>query len=250
MFTHKYQHITPAILPKSFEDLMSHLKRIEKLVHTVQIDVVDGVFAPNKTWPYVDETDDNFIKIVNQEEGLPYWDSLDFEIDLMVSDPVFAADQWIAAGANRIIVHAKSISKEKLLALARSVREKGVELIVAVEESSVETLKEQIAYIESSEPVEEGVSSDTKKIISGIQCMGILKIGFQHMPAYEGIFNLIAQIKTLYPHIPVSVDGGVTLDNAGPLFDAGADRLVSGSAIFEAPSVEDAVNEFEEIYQN
>ena len=110
-----FNHITPAILPKSYDDLVRHLDRVSGIVKTVQVDVVDGVLAPNKTWPFVQDTDGQFLKILRQEEGLPYWDSIDYEIDLMVSDPVFVSDQWIAAGANRIVIHVKSLQKKHCL---------------------------------------------------------------------------------------------------------------------------------------
>ncbi len=240
-----FNHITPAILPKSYEDLVRHLDRVSGIVKTVQVDVVDGVLAPNKTWPFVQDTNGQFLKILNQEEGLPYWDSIDYEIDLMVSDPVFVSDQWIAAGANRIVIHVKSLEKDALLKLVKNTHDKGVGVSLAVERSSLERFKEYMQYLASEfgeEPIE--------NIVTGIQCMGIDKIGFQHNPFNREVLQMIQEIHTLYPEIEISVDGGVTLDNAGEIYDAGAKRLIAGSAVFESPDAEEALREFEEIYEN
>ena len=42
------------------------------------------------------------------------------------------------------------------------------------------------------------------------------------------------QVRALSPDIIISVDGGVSLENASFLVGAGADRLVSGSALLKA----------------
>ncbi len=240
-----FNHITPAILPKSYTDLVSHLEKVSHTVKTVQIDIVDGVLAPNKTWPFVQDTEGKFIKILNQEEGLPYWDSIDYEIDLMVADPAFVADQWIAAGAQRIVIHVKSIQKDAFLKLVKNIYDKGVFVSLAVERSSLERFKEYMAHIAMSIPDE-----SLEKIITGIQCMGIDKIGFQHNPFNTEVLTMISEIHALYPDIEISVDGGVTLDNAGEIYDAGARRLVAGSAVFESVDILDTLHEFEEIYRN
>jgi ribulose-phosphate 3-epimerase len=39
----------------------------------------------------------------------------------------------------------------------------------------------------------------------------------------------------------IEVDGGVTVQNAAELFEAGADVLVAGSAVFGAPDPEEAI---------
>jgi ribulose-phosphate 3-epimerase len=41
----------------------------------------------------------------------------------------------------------------------------------------------------------------------------------------------------------VEIDGGVNIDNARELFEAGADVLVAGSAVFKAPSPEQAIHQ-------
>lgn len=249
MQKHDIQHITPAILPKSFEDLVAHLDMISNTVTSVQVDVVDGVFAPNKTWPFAHDDGNRFVKIVNQEEGLPYWESIDFEIDLMVKDPSFVADQWIAAGANRVVIHAKSIGKQQFVDLVLKTSEKGVEVVIGVEISTAEIAREyidEVVRLQSQQYEKTGIH---KELLSGIQCMGIDKIGFQHNPFNPAVLDLVKEFKKQYPQIPVSVDGGVNFENAKSLFDAGASRLVVGSTVFEDDMPHEAIVELEELYK-
>ena len=44
--------IIPAVLPKRFSDIAQALDALAGVAPVVQIDIVDGVFAPNTTWPY------------------------------------------------------------------------------------------------------------------------------------------------------------------------------------------------------
>jgi len=247
------QHIVPAILPKSYDDLVSKLDMVAHTVPYVQIDVVDGIFAPNKTWPFAGPDIGKFLTFVNQEEGLPYWEEVDFEIDLMVSDPAFVADQWIAAGANRIVIHAKSLDRHTFIDLVKKTAEKGVEVVVGVELSTVEIAKGFIDAVlgleDSSTTPFDAVFSHKKGLISGIQCMGIDKIGFQHNPFNPAVIPMVKELKQLYPNLTISVDGGVNFDNAKALFDAGATRLVVGSAVFEDEMPHEAVEELEELYK-
>src|SRR6185436_623214 len=80
--------IVPAVLPKNFKDLEKHFAAVRPGASGSsmgQIDVVDGVFARNRTWPYRDES--SFTKIVADEKGLPFWEEFDYQFDLMIDHP-------------------------------------------------------------------------------------------------------------------------------------------------------------------
>ena len=86
----KKVEIVPAVLPKNFKDLEDHVLQIAGKVKRVQVDIVDGVYAHGTTWPYRDHG--TFDTIVSQEKGLPHWDELNYEFDLMISIP---AQTWL-----------------------------------------------------------------------------------------------------------------------------------------------------------
>lgn len=60
--------IIPAILPRDFAELEDKASLVQGAVKTVQIDVCDGQFVPNATWPYK-KHDDTFEKLLSEDFG-------------------------------------------------------------------------------------------------------------------------------------------------------------------------------------
>jgi ribulose-phosphate 3-epimerase len=54
----------------------------------------------------------------------------------------------------------------------------------------------------------------------------------------DKIQNLSAMIRSMNLSTLIEVDGGITLDNAASVADAGTDILVAGSAVFAAGTIE------------
>ncbi len=77
--------IIPAVLPKHYEDLKNKIALVRGVVPVVQIDICDGIFVPNITWPFMAKAESNdeefldndfdvhFRRILNEAEGLPFW---------------------------------------------------------------------------------------------------------------------------------------------------------------------------------
>ncbi|MFA6295105.1 MAG: hypothetical protein WC666_01635 [Candidatus Paceibacterota bacterium] len=219
----KKTEIIPAILPRDFNELEEKSELVKGFVKTVQVDICDGQFVPNASWPYKKQ-DNAFDKLIKEEEGLPGWKDLNYEFDLMVNNPSEVVDQWVSAGATRIIIH---IEARGNIAEAIEKLQGCVEIGLAL---NIET------PIESIEPY--------KEHINFIQCMGIDHIGFQGQEFDEKVIEKIKDIKKAYPDLPVSIDGGVSLETAPSLISAGADRLVIGSAIFNADNAFEAMQRF------
>lgn len=224
--------IIPAILPKDFAEVEEKIGLIRDYVKTVQIDVCDGQFVPSATWPYRKD-DDSFDRIAREEEGLPGWEKLNFEIDLMVNKPEQVVEEWVTAGATRIIIHIEAKGDvagavEKLLGR--------VEVALAVGmDTALDMIRDPRFKIQ-----EEGW-------VQAIQLMGIDHVGFQGQPFDAKVIDRVRELRALYPEIAISVDGGVSLDNARQLIDAGATRLVVGSAIFGADNYLEALQKFKHI---
>ena len=77
--------------------------------------------------------------------------------------------------------------------------------------------------------------------------MGIDHIGFQHQAFDEKVLSKIKEVKVKYPDLAISIDGGVSLKTAPKLIEAGADRLVIGSAIFNSDNPIDAIQQFKSL---
>ncbi len=141
--------IIPAILSEKYEEIEKQLSDVHSLTKWVQIDVVDGVYAPSKTWPYINDEKGLFSKIIRQEESFPFVEDVNIEVDLMVSDPIFDADRWIAVGARRLVIHIKSVGIEKIKSLAKNIKDKGVELVLGFSiDDSVEILTSYMQEIQ------------------------------------------------------------------------------------------------------
>ncbi len=218
--------IIPAILPKDYAELEDKASLVLGSVKTVQVDICDGQFVPNATWPYK-RHDDTFDKLIKEEDGLPGWEKLNYEIDLMVNKAEEVVDEWVSAGATRVIVHAE-MKGDLALAITKlkDRAEIGLALNIETAIDVIEPFKDEIQFV---------------------QCMGIDHIGFQGQKFDEEVINKIKEIKNRFPFLPISVDGGVSLESAPKLIDAGANRLVVGSAIFDSDNVFDAIENFKRL---
>ena len=222
----KKAEIIPAILPRDFSELEDKTSLILGAVKTVQIDVCDGQFVPNASWPYR-KHDNNFDLLLSEDIGLPSWEEVNYEFDLMVNNPEEVVSDWLRVGASRIIIHLESKGDiSKAIDLVAGEVEIGLAINIETDIDKLEEYKDKIQFV---------------------QCMGIDRIGFQGQTFDDKVIQKIKSIHAKYPDLVISIDGGVSLDNAKDLIMAGATRLVAGSAIFDSDNVFDAVEKFKAI---
>ena len=232
--------IIPAILPKTFGELREKAEIAAQAVSTIQLDICDGIFVPNKTWPYTNGTDaegdKNFADILSEMQGLPSSDYLDYEIDLMTANPLQDAKTWISAGAARIIVHVES-TPEPLEVIRRLYEEFSMpDSVASVEIGAAIGHDTSLAVLDPLIPY-----------LSVLQVMGIRRIGFQHQPFDPAAPGRVAELRQKYPELIISVDGGVSDDTERKLLQAGADRLIVGSAIFDSGNPLASIEHFESL---
>jgi ribulose-phosphate 3-epimerase len=231
--------IVPAILPKSLADLEDHVLQIANRVKRVQVDIVDGIYAHGPfmhkaTWPYHDAA--SFEKIVTEEKGLPHWDTLNYEFDLMISDPSKKAMEYVHAGASHILVHARSEGSVQAVQQLVDLREEGgafsvqvgVALMCDAQPDELEPFEAQYDYV---------------------QVMGIANIGRQGEPFDNRALHLLERLRARYPELPLQVDGGVNKETIPQLAKAGVTFLVAGSAVFGADDPAQAIKELEALAQ-
>ncbi|MDO8521124.1 MAG: hypothetical protein Q7S52_03340 [bacterium] len=229
--------IIPAIMPDSYDDLCEKAERVRGLVPLAQIDIMDGVFVPSKSWPYRTggtAKDARFVLLAKQDESLPYFEELDYEIDLMIAEPEKHIDEWLPLGASRLIFHIESIKNHEMF-------------------WGHDIFKEGARDIGGEKVIQVGLAINPETLLSAIepyigrvdfvQCMGIAKIGYQSQPFDERVLEQVNKFRVKYPNLTISVDGGVSLRTASELKAAGANRLVAGSAIFGAKDVALAIRE-------
>ncbi|MFA6077775.1 MAG: hypothetical protein WC724_02015 [Candidatus Paceibacterota bacterium] len=213
--------IIPAVMPRSLNDLEEHISRVVGSAPWVQIDVMDGIFVRGKTWPYISFDAKAF---EFEFEGLPNWEEIDYEFDLMIKNPEKEIDRFVMIGASRIILHVESTELiSEAIALAK---EKDLEVGLALN-------------IDTPNEVLEKFITD----IDFVQFMGIATIGLQGEPFDKRVIEKISSFRKKFPDVIISVDGGVGMSNVSDLVNAGANRLVAGSAIFKNENTHGAIGD-------
>lgn len=228
--------IIPAILPKNYEDMKNKIALVRGVVPLVQIDICDGSFVQNKTWPFTTGGNDdrNLQNILQEREGMPFWEDIDFELDLMVSDAVENFDIYTKLGPKRIIFHIEAVGEI----------EEFKHFVEGIDVYIRDSIDIGVA-INSTTPVEKIFTIVNS--VDFVQCMGVEKIGYQAQDFDERVLEQIKALKEKFSDLIISVDGGVTLATAPALVSAGASRLVAGSAIFNTNDIIDTIEQFKNI---
>jgi len=237
--------VIPAILPRNYEDLKNKIALVRGVVPVAQVDICDGIFVKSITWPFTakpsagDEFMENnldlhFRKILNEEEGMPFWEDIDFEIHLMVSDAVENFDIYTKLGPKRIIFHLEAVGD---LVSFRDFIE-GIDMYVR------DSIKIGVAFnpsfdIDALEPL--------VSLVDFVQVMGIENVGFQGEEFNDICISHIKTLKEKFPDLIISVDGGINLDSASMVISAGAERLVIGSAIFNTDDIISEIEKFKDL---
>ena len=77
--------------------------------------------------------------------------------------------------------------------------------------------------------------------------MGINHVGFQGEPFDERVIEKVKAVRAKYPEMIISVDGGVSLETAPKLIEAGVSRLIVGSAIFNSDNFIESIQNFKKL---
>lgn len=193
--------IIPAILAKDEKELRRKVESVDGLCDLVQIDVIDGEFVDNVSWAD---------PVRFEKMPLP----VAFEVHLMVRDPLARLDAWSLAGCERVLIHAETV--EDLTAALREAKSYGMEAGISISpETSVAQIEEAVAEADV------------------VQVMGVHP-GWMAQPFEESTIDKVKELRKKFPDLIIEVDGGVSVGVARRLADAGANRLVSGSAVFNS----------------
>lgn len=235
-------NIIPAILEASYQEIENKIESVLHDTETVHIDICDGLFVSRKTWPYSsvsnNRIEENFQikKLLNEDIGLPNWDSVNYEFDLMIQNPDLKQDIWARIGANTFIIHPTSFKNESAMQdFIKEIDSYMIDIIVAV------TYDE---YFKCEKVINDLLM---KKTIKSLQIMTIKTIGSQGQKLDERCFDLINKIKTENPDFKIRVDGGVNNNNIQKIIDLNVDDIIVGSAIFNSGNARENLNYFKDL---
>lgn len=215
--------VVPAIIPKIKEQFENEVQKVFHFAPLIQIDISDGIFTPFKTWPYNERDVDYYERLKNEEEGLPRWEDVEYEVHLMVKNPEEVVLDWVHAGVSAIVVHVEST--ENLQKVIDLCRENNVSVGLALKPSTdAERMK---AFAEN---------------VDFLQVMGSDLLGKHGEELQEKAIEKIKELRASYPDKTIAVDIGVNSETKDLLVEAGATKLVSGSDILDAANPEEEYN--------
>lgn len=210
--------IIPAILETSFSDIKRLVSEVSTSVKTIQIDICDGFYTSDNSWPFKKGVSEHFA----DDFEMPGWDTFDYELDLMIRNPELQIDNLKNLGASRAVIHIASASLESLKKATTLLDSYQIQIGLGLQNGyDKEKLTEMVEFIE------------TLGAEYYFQVMGIDSIGRQHQPFQEKVLVDVKDLSIRYPSIDIQVDGSVNKETCNKLIEAGANRLVIGSALFD-----------------
>ncbi len=206
--------IAPSILSADFAYLGDALKTLESAgADWIHVDVMDGHFVPNLTIgaPVV--------------HALRKVTTLPLDVHLMIEKPDALIPDFAKAGADILTVHVEACTHlHRTLQLIKSL---GVKAGVSLNPHT---------------PV-----SVLEPVIDDLDLILIMSVnpGFGGQAFIPYSLEKIKQAKALIGErrIHLEVDGGVGLTNIAEILTAGADTIVAGSAIFNAPNMSETISQ-------
>jgi len=194
--------IVPSVLAADFGRLAAEVAQVEAAgVKMIQFDIMDGHFVPNISFgpPIV--------------AAMRPYNSLVFDVQLMISDPRQYAEAFVRAGADHITFHIETVDRP--LELVDDLHKAGVTAGVALNPET------DVLHIVDVAPYCEMVLVMT------------VHPGFGGQEFIPEMAEKVRRVRELTgPATRVQVDGGITPETAPIVVDCGADTLVVGSAIF------------------
>ncbi len=208
--------IAPSILASNFARLGEEVRLVEEGgADVIHVDVMDGHFVPNISIG---------IPVV---ESLRKATRLPLDVHLMIEAPEDYIDDFVRAGANRVLVHQEAtVHLDRALAM---IREAGAEAGAAINPATPVVMLTDVLD-----------KLDTVLVMSVNPGFG----GQKFIPhAFEKIRQLNQWRSRYNAGFRIEVDGGVELENAAELAQAGANTFVAGTSIFHTPDPVEATRQ-------
>lgn len=207
--------ISPSVLSADFGNLKEELDKVKE-AEWVHVDVMDGHFVPNITiGPFIvkalRESTDRFL-----------------DVHLMIEEPEKYVEAFARAGSDLITIHAEACGDAG--SLIRKIRGLGKKAGISINPRT---------------PV-----SKIERVLGKVDVVLVMSVepgfgGQRFMPeVLDKVRALVRMRKEKGFAFEIEVDGGINRENCSQVAGAGADVLVSGSAIFGSGDPAGEIREF------
>lgn len=208
----KNVRIAPSILAADFLRLGEELQSVSN-ADFIHYDVMDGDFVPNISFG------PGILRTVKRGTDLPV------DVHMMVSNPDEVFRDYLNAGADVLTFHLETCKHAHRM--VDEIHKQGRKAAVAINPgTAVSSLDAIIDYLDMV------LVMSVNPGFSGQQFI-------EH--TYTQLYKLTALCKSHSVRPLVEIDGGISAANAAQVVAAGANVLVGGSAVFDAPDHAQAV---------
>jgi len=199
--------IAPSILSADFTELGAAVRLVQSAgADLIHVDVMDGHFVPNLTiGPPV-------IRALKRVATVP------LDVHLMISNAEQSVGWYLDAGADMVTVHVEAC--DHLHRVVQTIHAAGAQAGVSLNPATpAETLSDIIREL------------DLVLVMSVNPGFG----GQAFIPAsIDKIGRLARMISDTHSHARIAVDGGIDINTAPLVVEAGASMLIAGNAVFGA----------------